>query len=185
MSLPSLAEVNQVHTEAESLFTETEVEEALNRMAVAIAVELAESNPLVLCVMTGGIIATGQLLIRLHFPLNLDYIHATRYRNDIQGQAIEWVAKPRYSLENRVVLIVDDILDEGITLAAVQSYCRDSGAKKVYTAVLCEKLHNRKALGVQADFVGLQLPDRYVFGYGLDYKSYLRNANGIFAVNGL
>lgn len=83
------------------------------------------------------------------------------------------------------MLIIDDILDEGHTLAAIVEYCRDAGAENVYTAVLLDKQHDRKAYpGMRADFTGLDVEDRYIFGYGLDYKGYWRNAAGIFALKG-
>ena len=170
-----------VFKQAQQLYSQAQVEAALTRMAAAISAQLSESNPLVLCVMTGAVIPAGQLLTQLDFPLQLDYIHATRYRGQTQGGELHWLVKPVCSLQGRVVLIVDDILDEGFTLAAIIDYCRAAGARSVYTAVLVDKIHDRKQ-GMHADFVGLEVEDRYVFGYGMDYKSYLRNAAGIYAV---
>jgi len=81
------------------------------------------------------------------------------------------------------VVIVDDILDTGLTLQAVVDSCLAEGADKIYCAVLVDKMGARKPNGlVAADFVGLRVDNYYVFGYGLDYKEYLRNAPGIYAV---
>ncbi|MEO7557992.1 MAG: hypoxanthine-guanine phosphoribosyltransferase [Gammaproteobacteria bacterium] len=170
-----------VFEQAELLYSQAQVEAALTRMAAAISAQLKDSNPLVLCVMTGAVIPAGQLLTQLDFPLQLDYIHATRYRGQTQGGELHWLVKPICSLQGRVVLIIDDILDEGFTLAAIVEDCRAAGARAVYSAVLVDKIHGRKQ-GMQADFVGLNVEDRYVFGYGMDYKGYLRNAAGIYAV---
>ncbi|MEW6354166.1 MAG: hypoxanthine-guanine phosphoribosyltransferase [Pseudomonadota bacterium] len=170
-----------VYVHADRLYSKTDVEQALQRMAEQITARLKESNPLVLCVMTGGIIPAGKLLTRLDFPLQLDYIHATRYRGKTQGGELHWLVRPSIPLQDRTLLIIDDILDEGLTLAAIIADCKAAGAREVYSAVLVDKLHDRKN-GVQADFVGLTVEDRYVFGYGMDYKGYLRNAPGIFAV---
>ena len=134
--------------------------------------------------MNGGLIVTGLLLSKLDFPLQQDYIHATRYRGETSGGDLDWITEPRHSLSGRHVLIVDDILDEGLTLAAIVDYCRNAGAVSVDTVVLVEKIHDRKQ-GIQANYVGLKTEDRYLFGYGMDYKGYLRNAPGIFAVNDL
>jgi hypoxanthine phosphoribosyltransferase len=117
------------------------------------------------------------------FPLNYDYIHATRYRGEIRGGELNWIAKSSYSFQDRHILIIDDILDEGLTLAALVKHCKKEGAASVHAAVLVNKLHDRKA-DLQADFVGLDVEDRYVFGYGMDYKDYLRNVPGIYAVKG-
>ena len=126
---------------------------------------------------------SGKLLTRLAFPLQIDYLHATRYRNNTQGSELEWHRLPALSLHGRDVLILDDILDEGATLAAVVAHCRAQGAARVLTAVLVDKHHERKVPGIRADFVGLRVEDRYLYGYGMDYRGYLRNAAGIYAVD--
>lgn len=171
------------YAEADQLYTAQEVEQALARMAQEITGKLRDSNPLVLCVMLGGMIPAGRLLGRLEFPLELDYIHATRYRGNTSGGALHWIARPSVPLAGRVVLVIDDILDEGITLAAIVDECRAQGAREVYTAVLVDKRHERKE-GMTASFTGLEVDDRYVFGCGMDYKGYLRNLPGIYAVKG-
>src|SRR3990172_9534682 len=170
-----------VYTQADLLYTQDQVEAALTRMAAEISAALHDSDPIVLSVMTGGMIPAGKLLTQLHFPLQLDYIHATRYTGKTQGGTLHWRVKPTYPLHDRVVLVIDDILDEGLTLAAIVADCKAAGARAVYSAVLVDKLHDRKN-GMRADFVGVSVADRYVFGYGMDYKGYLRNAPGIYAV---
>ncbi len=173
-------EAQQVLDKADCLHDKAAVEHALDRMAREITAAMAGRNPLVLCVMTGGVIATGQLLTRLHFPLHLDYVHATRYTGKTRGGELVWIARPQHSLKERCVLIVDDIYDEGITLTSLVQACREEGATEVYTAALVEKVHDRKT-DYTVDFVGLQVADRYVFGYGMDYKDYHRNLDAIFA----
>ena len=175
-------EVRAIRENAVCLHGPEAVHQALDRMAEAITVELGDSLPVVLCVLTGGIIPTGHILTRLSFPLETDYLHATRYRGETSGKAVDWVSKPGISLQGRTVLIIDDILDEGHTLAQVLDFCRDAGASRVLAAVLIEKLHARRVPGVSADFVGLQVEDRYVFGFGMDYRNYMRNLNGIYAL---
>ena len=178
----SQAELNAIRANADQLHGPDDVHEALDRMAAEITHTLEDTLPVVLCVLTGGIIPTGHLLTRLSFPLETDYLHATRYAGETTGNEVRWVTQPGVSLKGRTVLIVDDILDEGQTLADVTRYCTESGAEKVYSAVLIEKLHDRRVKNVRADFVGLQVEDRYVFGFGMDYRGYLRNLNGIFAL---
>ena len=170
-----------VYAHAECLYDQAAVESALTRMAGEITARLEGSNPLLLCTMTGGVVVTGHVLTRLDFPLQIDYLHATRYAGGTQGGALQWSVRPATALRDRVVLVLDDILDEGNTLAAILQYCKAEGAREVYSAVLVDKLHDRRC-DVRADFVGLTVPDRYVFGYGMDYKNYWRNAPGIFAV---
>ncbi|HBG51164.1 hypoxanthine-guanine phosphoribosyltransferase [Candidatus Macondimonas diazotrophica] len=179
-----LEEVRQVRTEADCLCPAEAVSAAIAQMAEAITDDLADRNPLVLCVMTGAVVPTAWLLELLAFPLELDYLHATRYDGAIQGAELRWIHQPRMALADRTVLLVDDILDEGVTLDALQSWCRAQGAAEVRTAVLARKLHDRNHLGTSADYIGLDVPDRYVFGAGMDYKGYWRNLPAIYAVRG-
>ena len=175
-----LNEIEQVKRDAILLHDQQAVEAALDTMATDITAKLSDKNPLVLCVINGGIIATGKLLPRLDFPLTLDSVHASRYRNATSGSEIDWLYKPMTPLTDRNVLIVDDILDEGHTLQAIVDWCRNQGAASVYTAALLDK-----DLGIEkpiaADFIGLKVANHYLFGYGMDYKGYLRNAAGIYA----
>lgn len=175
-------EITQVKHRARRLHGAEEVERALDKMAAEISLKIADANPIILCVMNGGLITTGKLATRLDFPLQLDYLHATRYRDKITGSVLHWAVYPQLALRARVVLVVDDILDQGATLDGILSYCRAQGARAVYSAVLINKTPAQKLSAVQADFIGLEIGDEYVFGYGMDYKSYLRNAPGIFAV---
>lgn len=175
-----LNEIKHVQQTADLLHSEQEVEQAIEQMAEQINQFLGDRNPVLLCAMNGGLVTTGKLLTRLNFPLTVDAVHASRYRNATSGGEIKWLMKPVTPLQDRTVLIVDDILDEGHTLDALIRFCREQGATSVYTAVLVDKKLDR-AKPVTADFVGLEVEDRYLFGYGMDYKGYLRNAAGIFA----
>lgn len=177
-------EAAQALQDSDCLFSEQQVQAALDKMAEDITNTLADRDPLVLCVMTGGIIPSGHLLTRLNFPLQIDYIHATRYRGETTGSQLQWMVRPTHSLRGREILIVDDIYDEGVTLSEIIEYCWSEGASEVYTAILINKIHDHKH-PLKVDFVGLETPDRYLFGYGMDYRGYLRNAPGIYAVKGL
>ncbi len=175
-----LDEIQHVQNTADCLFDAATVEAAIDTVAEQINLLLADRNPLVLCVMNGGIIFAGKLLPRLRMPLTVDAINASRYNNSTSGSTINWVLKPKADLNQRTVLLIDDILDEGITLRALHDFCLEQGASSVYTAVLLDKnLEHSKPIA--ANFVGLTVANRYIFGYGMDYKGYLRNAAGIFA----
>lgn len=181
MSIPK--QIQEVYEKSTCLHTKQEIDAELNRLAIDIHEVLSDKNPLLLCVMIGGLVLTGNLLPRLDFPLELDYVHATRYRGATSGGELTWKAKPSAEIKNRTVLIIDDILDQGLTLQSIIDFCQAQGAKEILTAVLLDKRECRIDGGLAtADFTGLVIPDRYVFGYGLDYKEYLRNAPGIFMV---
>lgn len=175
-------EALKILEEADVLFTQSEVETALKQMAAEITSVLADRNPLVLCMMTGAVVPAGIIIPMLEFPLEFDYVHLTRYRGETSGGKIEWIRKPGAGLNGRTILLVDDILDEGITLEALIDECKKQQAEKIYTAVLVDKQIGRPRTPARADFTGLLVPNRYIFGYGMDYKGYLRNAPGIYAV---
>jgi len=181
MQLPH--HIREVFKNSTQLYTREVVEAALDRMAREIHRELDETNPIFLCVMVGGLIPAGNLLTRIDFPLELDYVHATRYQSGTSGGVLEFKIAPNDSLKDRTVLVIDDILDRGVTLKGVVDHCKKVGAKRVHTAVLVDKEVQRAQDGIQeADFTGLRVDDRYVFGYGMDYKEYLRNVPGVYAV---
>lgn len=171
----------QLLADAELIHSEAVVQSALNDVAQVIRQRLADKNPLVLCVMTGGVIFCGQLLPKLDFPLDFDYLHATRYGPETQGGKISWRMAPWTSVKDRVVLVVDDILDEGVTLAAVKESLTRLGAAEVLLAVFTDK-ENGKKKPILADFCGLTVPDRFVFGYGMDIDGAWRNLPAIYAV---
>ena len=156
-------------TEAECLCSQVDVEQSLDRILEKIKADFAGKNPLVLGVMNGAWACLGYMLPRMSFLLEIDYVHATRYQGKESGAELVWKPRPHVPIQGRHLLLIDDILDCGITLAALQNYCLQAGAASVAIAVLCEKqIANHQAL-VHADYVALQVPDRYVFGYGMDY----------------
>ncbi len=181
-----LVDMREVMDNADCLISQEAVERALDRMADEITRDLGEKLPVFYCVMNGGLITTGHLLPRLGFPLEVDYLHATRYRGGTRGGELFWRVSPEVPMAGRHVVIVDDILDEGATLAAILDYCRQAGAASISTAVLVDKRHDRKAVpDLKADYCSLEVADRYVFGFGMDYKGYWRNAPGIYAPRGM
>ena len=176
-------QITGVFERATCLFSYDEVQVALDKMASEINQQLREANPIIMCVMNGGIVTTGHLLTRFNFPLEVDYVHATRYRGKTRGDDLFWYKKPSFPLEGRTILLVDDVLDGGITLAEIAAYCKQQHAAKVYTAVLLDKYQKRVPNGLtNANFVGLSIEDHYVIGFGMDYHEYLRNVPGIYRI---
>ena len=187
MSEQVLEAMLKVREEADCLVKAETVEAALDRMAQEIEERLAGSNPLVYVVLQGGLMLAGRLLPRLSFPLELAYLHVSRYGHATHGQSrLAWRAPPSVEPQGRTVLLLDDILDEGHTLLKLTDRLMKTGAKEVLSAVLVDKQHSRKAQpGMRADFTGLDVEDRFLFGCGMDYKGYWRNLPGIYAVKGL
>lgn len=173
-----------IESDSDCLCDADKLSDILDTLAEKITTDLKDQNPVVLCVMTGGIIPTGHLLTRLTFPLQLDYIHASRYQGETSGGKLDWIKEPTFPLQDRDVLIVDDIFDEGITMQEIVNYCKEQGAKHVYSAVMVNKVHDRK-IQYCPDYIGIDIEDRYLFGFGMDYKNYLRNLYAIHAVKGM
>jgi hypoxanthine phosphoribosyltransferase len=171
----------EILNEADLICSPDEVSQAVARLAREIKESLGDKHPLVLSVMGGAVVFTGQILPQLSFPLEFDYIHVSRYGNTTQGGSLEWKVLPRENVTGRVILVLDDILDEGHTMAAIRDKLLAMGAAAFYCAVFADKaIGKEKPIG--ADFVGVTLPDRYVFGFGMDVQGAWRNLPAIYAI---
>ena len=178
---PQLEHAWTLFNDADLLYGASEIELTLDRLASQISDAMENTFPIALCVMGGAVVFTGKLLPRLEFPLEFDYLHASRYRDGTQGGEIEWSVLPRKNLQGRSILLLDDILDQGHTLAAAKIRLLELGAAEVKIAVLADKDIGRPK-PIAADFVGLTLPDRYVFGMGMDAYGLWRNLPAIYAL---
>ena len=166
---------------ADLICDEASVQAALERLAAEISQRLGHCNPLLLSVMSGAVVFSGQLLTRLNFPLDFDYLHVTRYGDRTVGGGPQWKVFPQTPMTGRVVLVLDDVFDEGHTMAAIRQRVMEAGAAQFFCAVFADKKIGRTK-PLQADFVGMELPDRYIFGYGLDVKGAWRNLPAIYAL---
>jgi hypoxanthine phosphoribosyltransferase len=175
------SEVERVRQHANTLYSARQLEAVYAQMADDITQRLSKSDPVLTPVMLGGLYLSGMLLPRLGFALELDYLHATRYCGELRGSAMQWKVKPAAELAGRTVLIIDDILDDGLTLHEVVQAVQTAGAAEVLTAVLVIK-EKARSVDVKIDFSGVTVPDKYVFGCGMDYKGYWRNLPGIYSV---
>lgn len=183
MSDTLLEHMRRVRVESHRLFDMNAVDAAVARMAAELDRDYRDHNPVCLVLLNGGVIFAGRLLPLLDFPLVQDYVHATRYEGEVNGGRLDWRMPPQSELKGRHVLVLDDVLDEGATLTAVVDVCAEQGAASVRSAVLVDKRHERKTRpALRADYTGLEAGDAYLFGCGMDYRNYWRNAPGIFAV---
>lgn len=178
-TLPSLRDAL---ANADVLFGRAELETVIADLGRRIDAALDGERAVFLTVMNGALMFAGQLALSIRTDLEFDYVHATRYRGATSGSELHWLREPTADLAGRTVLLVDDILDEGHTLKAVRDDCLRRGARRVLIASLCSKRHNRLVEGVASDFNGVELPDRYVFGYGMDYHEQGRNLPAIYAL---
>ncbi|WP_333679268.1 hypoxanthine-guanine phosphoribosyltransferase [Dyella sp.] len=178
-TVPSLAEAL---TRSDILFARQDLESVIAHLGRAVDAALDGERAVFLTVMNGALMFGAQLALSVRTDMEFDYVHATRYRGATSGNDLHWLREPAVALEGRTVLLVDDILDEGHTLKAVRDDCLRRGARRVLIATLCRKVHGRCVDGIQSDFNGVELPDRYVFGYGMDYYEQGRNLPAIYAL---
>lgn len=176
---PQLSEALQ---SAELLFDRSALEASVTRMAEQLDADYAGARPLFLTVMHGGMLFASLLALKMRTDLEFDYLHATRYRGKTRGAGLTWLRHPQVPMLGRLVLLVDDILDEGQTLREVRKACLREGASDVRIAVLARKIHDRCVPDISADYIGVEVPDRYVFGFGMDYYEQGRNLPGIYAL---
>lgn len=179
MSRPQLSEALP---KASLVHDRANLKSAIDRVGAEIGKHLQGRSAVFLSIMQGGLVFAGQLATAIDADLEFDYVHATRFRGTTEGGELQWMRRPAIPLAGRTVLLVDDILDEGHTLKAIRDWCIGAGAQSVLLAVLCEKRHGRTVPGLVADFVGVQVPDRYVFGYGMDFHEQGRNLPAIYAL---
>lgn len=181
MNKPTASLIEALAT-ADLLHDRPQLGAIIARMGEQIDAALDGERAVFLTVMNGALIFAGELALSIRTDLEFDYVHATRYRGATTGSELHWLREPQVDLNGRVALLVDDILDEGHTLKAVRDDCYRRGAEKVLLACLCTKRHDRVVEGIAADFSGVELPDRYVFGYGMDFHEQGRNLPGIYAL---
>ena len=171
---------------SELIYDRASIDASIRAIATLIDADYAdvepEDRPVYLTVMHGGLLFAAQLALELRTDLEFDYLHATRYRGATTGSGLAWLHRPATPLRGRRVLIADDILDEGHTLKAVKHWCEDEGASDIRIAVLATKSHDRRVDGIDADYVALEVPDRYVYGFGMDYHEQGRNLPGLYAL---
>lgn len=175
-------ELENVLRHSECLISASEINAAYDRLAAQLNLHYAGLNPIVMVVMNGGLIPAGQLLTRLSFFHRMDYLHATRYRENIGNQELVWKMRPSHAIKGEHILLIDDIFDEGITLKAVYDELKRQEPETLSTCTLINKRHNRKVENFNIDFIGTDVADRYIYGCGMDYHGYLRHLPGIYAL---
>ena len=183
---PAIPDLATALARAELIHDRSAIDASIAHMAGAIVADYAGGpRPVFLTVMHGGLPFAAQLALEIGargLDLEFDYLHASRYRGATTGGELVWKHRPATPLRGRRVLLVDDIVDEGHTLAAVRGWCEGQGAREVRIAAMVVKQHDRCVAGLCADYVGLDVPDRYVFGYGMDFHEQGRNLPAIYAL---
>ncbi|MBT4964409.1 MAG: hypoxanthine-guanine phosphoribosyltransferase [Francisellaceae bacterium] len=166
------------------IYSRDDIARETKRVAQEITEVVSDKNPIIISTLIGGMMFSSAISEHLRFPLEMDYINVSRYDGETNpSNNVDFIVKPKKSLKNRVVVVVDDILDGGITMAEVSKFCKNSGATEVYTAVMTQKNRKRDSGGLKsADFIAFNAGNEFLVGFGLDYKGYLRNLPEIYSV---
>jgi hypoxanthine phosphoribosyltransferase len=157
------------------IFDQPAIQKRLDEMAAQITTDYREREVTVLAILTGSLMFMSDLLRRVPLPLKLDCLSLVSYHGKAQssGQVIfKDVNLP--DVTDRDVLILDDILDTGHTLAAISEKLRTTKPRSVRVCVLLSK-RKQRARNVDADYVGFEIEDEFVVGYGLDFMGRYRN----------
>ncbi|MDP9254610.1 MAG: hypoxanthine phosphoribosyltransferase [Verrucomicrobiota bacterium] len=157
------------------LFDEATIFRRLDELAEQISADYRDRELTVIAVLNGSIIFMADLLRRIPLPLKLDCLSVASYRGGTKstGEVIfKQVAPP--DIEGRHILILDDILDSGLTLAAIREKLETANPLSLCVCVLLRKRKIR-ARSIEADYVGFEIEDEFVVGYGLDYMERYRN----------
>lgn len=159
-----------------------EVRAAWDRLAAGIQPWVQQGPCLLLGVLLGGMVPLVHVAGRLRGDFLIDYCHLTRYQEGTSGGELLWVQPPRQPLRGRTVVLIDDVFDQGYTLAALQRHCLQAGARGVVIAVLARKHHERARAELQPDLVGIETGDEYLFGCGMDLHGHWRHLDAIYAI---
>ena len=178
-----LADAVATMESAAEVFSEAEIASAIDRLSASIAYAVADRDPTILAVMRGGVFTATRLCRRFAFPYRFDFVQGSRYGDELDGGELNWRVPPTSNLAGRTVVVVDDILDRGLTLANLQIQLSEIGVKKVYSAVLVSKRLQEPVERPVVDFVGLHAEDVFLFGCGMDYKGYWRGLSSLYAVS--
>jgi len=178
----SQSELRDILNRSRILVTAEQIAATIHDLAKVLDKRFDGQVPVVICIMNGGLMLTAQLMSRVKIHACLDYLQTSRYRGNTRGGELTWRIEPSQPLSGKAVVLIDDIFDEGHTLAAITEYCKTKGASEVYSVVLLDKQHNRKIQGFRPDLVGLEIEDEYVVGFGMDYKDHFRHLPAIYSI---
>lgn len=181
MSKISSAELEAVLSSSKIVYSESEIDAALCVMAASINNDLRDHDPIFICVLNGALMMYGQLMKKITIPSRMDAVHVARYGDEKVGSELQWLSYPSLDLDGQVVVLLDDVLEGGITLSEIAKYCYSKNAKQVITGVLINKKITRENGGLeQVDYAALEMESGFLIGFGLDYKGYLRNTRDIY-----
>ncbi len=180
MSVASIPDPQRVLACSDCLVDTASVQQAIAAVAAAINRDWTGGSLRVLPLLNGALPFAGQLLPLLDMPLRVAALQVGRYGGAERGAELQW-HMPLPAVAGEQVLLLDDVLDEGLTLAGVRAAVMAAGARECRVAVLAEK-NPARPKPLRADYVGLALPDRFVFGMGMDAWGWWRNLPSIHAV---
>ncbi len=165
---------NATDAVAEELVSEEQLRAIVARLAEEIADEYRDKNPLIVGILVGSFVFVADLVRALDFPLEVAFVCAASYGQSTVAGELALKLDLDTEVAGRHLIVVDDILDTGRTLSKLTEMFVERGAASVRTCCVLDK-PSRREVSFDADFVGMEIPDQFVVGYGLDYAQSYRN----------
>lgn len=159
----------------EVLYSEEVIQKKVQELGASLSSEYEGRNPLVICVLKGAFIFMADLSKNITIPIELDFMAVSSYGNSTRSSGeVKIIKDLDTSVDGRDVIIVEDIIDSGLTLSYLIDVLERRNALSVSVVALFDK-PGRRTVDLQADFTGFTIPDAFVVGYGLDYAEKYRN----------
>jgi len=165
------------------MISNQELCQQIGRIAAQLTEDYCQKNPLVVCVLNGAAIFHADLIRGMPIPLSVDYIRVSSYGQGMRSSgALTFTAYPSTEIHGRNVIVVEDIVDSGLTSARIREYLTEQGAASVAVAALLFKPEAFRG-NIPPEFVGIEIPDSFVVGFGLDFAQQGRNLPAIYALD--
>ncbi|MGF9908007.1 hypoxanthine phosphoribosyltransferase [Brevibacillus porteri] len=157
------------------LLSEEDIAVKVRELGKTLAAEYKDKNPLVICVLKGAVVFMADLIRHMDIPCEMDFMAVSSYGSGTESSGMVKILKDLdTSVQNRHVLVVEDIMDSGLTLSRLVELLRHREAASVKVVTLLNKPERRK-VDISPDYKGYDVPDEFVVGYGLDYSEHYRN----------
>jgi hypoxanthine phosphoribosyltransferase len=163
------------------LFAQNEIDEAISRLASSIKRDFGQEEIVFVCVLKGSFVFTADLIREVANPSVVDFIRISSYRNGMVHGNVAITKDLETDIEGKNVIIVEDIIDSGITLTSLRNMLLTRKPKTLRICALIDK-KARREVQIEGDYVGFSIQDGFVVGYGIDYAEKYRNLRDIFVI---
>ena len=176
-----MAQITVLDKTFESYISYNQIEEAVQKIAHQMEKELADKNPLFLVILNGAFMFASDLFKNLNFPAEISFIKFSSYSGTKSTGEVKQLIGINEKLEGRVVVLIEDIVDSGISMEKILEYLKTENVSDLKIATLLFKPAAYKK-NFKIDYIGLEIPNDFIVGYGLDYNGQARNFKDIYKI---